>query len=623
MTALSRFLEAMPDSVGLKTAFGGHHETQRMEAIRPNLQKVRQAWQSNDEYRLMMERVRRHIQPSLLPDETQQIFLRLLGGFRDYGDIDNQRPEKPPVEQLDAIELYTSVAGFNSLYSLICKAMRNEKAADEVLESAIVMVELLTIDLYNLRLTNIGHPRYANFEGVTYRGLKVTEDEMSEYKAIMDREDRSRRNFSTPLGLLSSSTDKKVMDEFSKQESQQQGASSGDRRRIRVHLTIHIHGMDPRLLQEYQARYPDSVVTSICAMPVAHVSSEGEKEILLRGPFFHLIATKELENEGETYYELLVVMMNTNRDHGLEHASNQGCKERQRRCFLHAVSASKFDVCAGLADKLGRLDDAVEYRNLRQKALDELRCTHNIDVELDDSLAKTRSKDMATWFGGALKSSYPHHYASRRVAWQEAIRREDWVEAEKIIETEYDFQKREWFNVGNLTDQGENLLYDHLTFLHILAIKSCPEVDDTEQREETVRSFDKDRHTAFQLAKMHANEGLISRLQPRIIHAIQPEVLDGLEKRLHHLMEDRLGEFLDKHAFHMPQLSVLTEMEIPDLWIPIPLMYGKNQYESRLSPMQSSKHYQKIVHEQAKVLAAGDDIAAIENGLKCFHNLKK
>lgn len=31
---------------------------------------------------------------------------------------------------------------------------------------------------------------------------------------------------------------------------------------------------------------------------------------------------------------------------------------------------------------------------------------------------------------------------------------------------------------------------------------------------------------------------------------------------------------LDEHAFHMPQLSVLTEMEIPELWIPIPLMYG-------------------------------------------------
>lgn len=31
---------------------------------------------------------------------------------------------------------------------------------------------------------------------------------------------------------------------------------------------------------------------------------------------------------------------------------------------------------------------------------------------------------------------------------------------------------------------------------------------------------------------------------------------------------------IDIHAFRMPQLSVLTEMEYPALWIPIPHMRG-------------------------------------------------
>jgi hypothetical protein len=31
---------------------------------------------------------------------------------------------------------------------------------------------------------------------------------------------------------------------------------------------------------------------------------------------------------------------------------------------------------------------------------------------------------------------------------------------------------------------------------------------------------------------------------------------------------------VNEHAFRMPQLAILTEMEKPELWIPIPHMYG-------------------------------------------------
>lgn len=37
---------------------------------------------------------------------------------------------------------------------------------------------------------------------------------------------------------------------------------------------------------------------------------------------------------------------------------------------------------------------------------------------------------------------------------------------------------------------------------------------------------------------------------------------------------------IDDHAFRMPQLSILTEMQRPQLWIPIPHMYGVSSIET-------------------------------------------
>lgn len=449
MASNQRFFESLPDSVALKTAYGGDHEAARMKAIRPNIQKVRQAWMTDEGYRALMEKIRRYFPPATLPPETKESFERLLEGYRDYGDVDHGRKVKPPVEQFDALELYLSDQGYNSLYTLMSAVMRKGEPDEEELEVATAMVELLTIDLYNLRLSQIGHPRYANFQGVTFRGMSITEAQLVEYQAILAREDLSKRNFSVPLGLVSSSTDEKIMEEFSKP------VAENDKRIVRLHLTIHIRGVHPMLLEEYYALYPDSVVTSICAMPTAHISSYGEKEILLRGPFFHLISMERGAINGEQYHKLVVVMMNANRDHGLEHASNEGEKERQRQCFLRTVSASKFETCAAVAETHAP-HDAEGYRKLQKLALDQLRAVDGIEVQPDDRWAEAQSRDVATWLGGALVESYPWHYACRRLCWQNAIKEENWVEAEEVLEKEYDWKKRDWYNVGKLTGMRRN-----------------------------------------------------------------------------------------------------------------------------------------------------------------------
>jgi len=414
-----------------------------MKAIRPYIEKIRKAWMSNEEYRILMGKIRVYFRQSDIPDDVKDSFARLLEGFRDYGDLDMGRPQKPPVEQFDAIELYTAEKSFDHLYSIITKALRNEEPSGVELEVVAALVELLTIDLYNLRLSQIGHPMYENFEGVTFRGLSVTQEELKEYRAILARPELAKRNFSVPLGLLSSSTDKKIMEEFSK------SSHNDEKRPIRLHLTIHIHGVDPALLREYRALYPDSVVTSICAMPVGHISPHGEKEILLRGPFFHLLSITSEEVDGRPYEKLVVVMMNANRDHGMEHASDTGAKEKQRQCFLRAVSASKFEVCAAIAEKHAP-GDAEGYRALQNQAMQQLRDVDGIHVTVDGRLAESRSKNVATWLGGALKRCYPQHYAEKRIRWQTMIREENWKDAEKVLREEYDWKRRDWYNVGKL-----------------------------------------------------------------------------------------------------------------------------------------------------------------------------
>ncbi|KAI8944693.1 hypothetical protein F4801DRAFT_585163 [Xylaria longipes] len=218
MASNSRLFQSLPDSVSLRTAYGGDHETLRMKAIRPYKEKFRRVYMSNEGYRTLMGNTRVYFRNLDVPDEVKDSLAKLtLAVFR---------VRRPPS----------------------------------------TLVELLTIDLYNLRLSRIGYAMYANFEGVTLRGFSITLEELREYMAILARPELAMRNFSVPLGLLCSSTDEKIMEEFSK------FTHNDDKRPIRLHLTIHIRSVDPALLKEYQTLYPDSVVTSICSMTVGHIS---------------------------------------------------------------------------------------------------------------------------------------------------------------------------------------------------------------------------------------------------------------------------------------------------------------------------------------------------------------
>ncbi|KAM7193062.1 hypothetical protein V8F20_008578 [Naviculisporaceae sp. PSN 640] len=459
-----RFVDDLLTNVSLRTAFSAEGETERMGRLRPYITQVRRRWETNEGYRDLVQQVKMLCDKDDVTPSVRAALDLLFDGYRDYADMDLGRPVQSLLHapaSFDAIELYCSEEGYKYITKLIQLVFRTEQPSVDELIRATTFVEWITIDLYNLRLSQIGDPRFENFQGVVYRWSTLRHEDLDEYRNILRLGDHSKRNYSIPLGLVSTTADGDATRHFADTRPED------SEQRIRVRQTVHIHGMDPAVLASFRQRYPDSVVTSICAMPVAHMSPFGEQEILLRGPFFHLIAIRDdCEDEKGPYVEFVTVSMNSNRDHGTEHSSNEHEKARQRAAFLTAVNVSKWEVCAGVAEEYSA-DDARAYRELQTRSLARLADEFGMtSAKVDGRLAEARSSEVATWLGDLRTSSYPSHYAQRRREWQKALLSGDWVEAEKVVKNEYAWRRSEWYNVGNLVDESEGIKQDGFTSLH-------------------------------------------------------------------------------------------------------------------------------------------------------------
>lgn len=440
-----RFFGPVLSSAEHESVFAGSDEKERMALVRKQIFKIRSKWTVTEEYDKLRETVRKYVRPEIQPKNLRIQMNRLLQGYHDYADTDYERPSRTAPEDYSALELYCSKEGYEYVFSLISQTLRIKEVSPEILVTAVTLVEYLTIDLYNLRLSNLGDLRYANYQGIIHRGLCVTSKALEDYREVANRKDIVKRNFSIPLAFMSSTTDLKVMERFSQQ------TEAADLHRM--HWTIHVHGVDPDLLNAYLKAYPDSIVTSICAMPVARLSPFGEKEVLLRGAFFQIINMQSDEVKGYTVHKLEVAMMNANRDHVTELGSNEGVKELQREFFHQIVAASKYEVCAALAARYS-MSDAEAYRSLQQEKLDRIRELSGVDVVRNTGLASARSGEVAVWLGGSLFSSYSRHYANLRRSWQEAVTSGTWSDGEKVLSREYEWRRGEWFNIGKLSGES-------------------------------------------------------------------------------------------------------------------------------------------------------------------------
>jgi hypothetical protein len=448
----SRLCGWLPIDLKGAPLFAGAEDPSRMNVIRPKIEEVRKRWYRLEDYDALKDNLRRIIKQDRHPQELLEKTQSLLVDFRGWRDYNSANADAPPLsfeQDYTAIELYCSDIGYKFMFGLINQVLRKKDLDDSQMLGAVTLVEFLTIDLYNYRLANIGNPLYHDFQGIVHRGMSVTPEELSSFQAAATGPP-FQRNFSVPLAFASCSTDEGKIQEFLK--------SNPEKDRCQLHWVIHVHSANPRLMARYQHKYPDSIVTSLCAMPIATVSEFAEKEILLRGAFFHIVRMTTEQVGDNTVHKLEMVMLNTNRDHGSELAENKNDKEEQRRYLTKIIQATKFEICASLAQEYGLSGDAQIYQEEVKRIVDDLD-THDIGAldPSNSSLTDSPSAPALTWLGASLKSAFPEHYVKRRDMLSSAAYKGEWEKVMKIIHDDYDFQMCDWCNIPRLYGWRSNI----------------------------------------------------------------------------------------------------------------------------------------------------------------------
>ena len=347
----TRLEDWIPLDLKGKPLYHGIDETGRMNHVRPNITTIREQWNNVSQCRKVYDMILEVINAKTLSRDLRDEVDQSLQPARFWADQQRMplegsqsRETNRIIETHDALQLYTANAGYKKIFGLINQIFRKENVNERMIQGAVALVELLTIDVYNLRLENYGLVKYYNFQDVVHRGMTVTRDVLEAFSALLDKP-LNERNFSVPLAFVSTTTNQKNIQEF---------LNTREEGKVRLHWKIHVRELDPKLLASYRQQYPTSIVSTINAMPISHMSDfPNEQEILLHGPQFQLLRIYEEQAGDHAVHVMEMVMLNANRDHSTELAYNHGKYFDQRLLFGRMCAATKYGVCASLAEQYG------------------------------------------------------------------------------------------------------------------------------------------------------------------------------------------------------------------------------------------------------------------------------
>ena len=338
---------------GQRPFFSGVHAYQRMDLVRQAINEIRSAW---DLYPVFMEELRKLMEVAgvdMSGGEESDRLTALLASTKEWG-----MPTDPAHgDGYEAIRLYTSKVGYRQIFKVINAAFRSDDLVGDQqrLRSGTFLVELLNIDLFNYRAT---HQHADNFEGTVYRGMCVSSTELELFYQV-PVSPLTERYLSIPLAMVSASKVREPALSFALDEATRHKGLHP------IIWEIHVHGLDSDLLALYRARFPDSVVTSLCAVPIGELSNfPSEKEVLLRGPHFQILSV-EIDYSidfDRPVHKIVAIALNGNRDHITAIASNEGLDRRMRDLFRTIVLTSRSTRCAEHAEAIGQHADAELYR---------------------------------------------------------------------------------------------------------------------------------------------------------------------------------------------------------------------------------------------------------------------
>ena len=442
----SRLSDWVPLNLKGKPMYHGINEAERMDKLRHSLTSVRVQWNDPEKCHDLVVDIQQALGIDQSSRELQTALKSILGKQRywvDYQrdqDSAQSRVESSDRENYAALELYTTNDGYKKIFGHINQLFRKHDITDIEARGAVALVELLTIDLYNFRLANFGCSKYYNFQDLVHRGLSVDAAVLQAFQDLI-KTPVPNRNFSVPLAFVTTSINQDRIQEF---------LDKTEEGKCRMHWKIHVHALDPKLLAQYQSKHPDSIVTTICAMPISRASEfPNEQEVLLRGAFFQILRIYEEQAGEHTVWVIEMVMLNANRDHGSELAENHGEKAEQRKHFGQMCAATRYEICASLAQKYD-LPEAEEYKSLADTMLARLSADH-IVASYNPQLSDSWSVPRPSWIGASLSSSFAESYTRRREKFSRAsFAGNEWNTVQEIIDQEYVWQKSDWCNVPRL-----------------------------------------------------------------------------------------------------------------------------------------------------------------------------
>jgi hypothetical protein len=337
-----------------RAVYSGPDVHERMALIRKSINQIRSSWQNYDVY---MSELRELVSTADASSARRSLSNQLL----DALFISSKRwwessEEVDTSEVYSAIDLYTDEAGYQTMFSVINAALRSDQLTDvdAAARGAAFMVELLTIDLFNFRLA---YPEADEYAGTVYRGMSMSSDQLNALDELASGP-IEKRYVSVPLSMMSASRDQKVALAFA------QRAARNRRDARQIIWNIQVTGLPAELLDLYRHRYPKSIVTSICAVPIdRRARVPAEQEVLLRGAFFQIVnmRTKPAGPGRQPLTIVDAIMLNSNRDHLTALASNEGADSEARNFFRTIVQLHRSRLCAELARDAHNSRDARLY----------------------------------------------------------------------------------------------------------------------------------------------------------------------------------------------------------------------------------------------------------------------
>lgn len=80
------------------------------------------------------------------------------------------------------------------------------------------------------------------------------------------------------------------------------------------------------------------------------------------------------------------------------------------------------------------------------------------------------------------------------------------------------------------------------------------------------------------LAKRLGHHHLLEVLTPELKHDVPLAVLQRIQAHFHEVIRGRIDRPLPNHGLRLPELEPLLELERPEMWFPVPGMYGGFSY---------------------------------------------